>query len=237
MSAPATFVLVPGAGGAPWSWSRLTPLLEAAGHRCVVVDLPGPDPTVDLDGYVALVVDAVRSARESPGPVVLVGQSFGGFSASAAALREPVDTLVLLNAMIPRPGESGSAWWSAVGVAQARREAEAAAGRDPQAGFDPLAVFFHDATEDVVAEAADQDRDESDVSFGSVWPAETWPDVATVVLTADDDRLFPPDLQRRLAQERLGLGTTEVPGGHLNALTRPIELADELRRIAGSARR
>ncbi|MGQ2912284.1 alpha/beta fold hydrolase [Aeromicrobium sp.] len=237
MSGRATFVLVPGAGGAPWSWSRLTPLLEAAGHRCVVVDLPGPDPTVDLDGYVALVVDAVRSARETPGPVVLVGQSFGGFSTSAAAAREPVDQLVLLNAMIPAPGESGGAWWSAVGLSGARREAEAAAGRDPLAPFDPLAVFFHDAADDVVAEAADQDRDESDASFGSVWPADAWPDVPTVVLVADDDRLFPPDFQRRVAQERLGLGVTEVPGGHLNALTRPVELAEELVRIAPSAGR
>ena len=237
MSGPATFVLVPGAGGAPWSWSRITPLLEDAGHRCVVVDLPGPDPAVDLDGYVALVVDAVRSARETPGPVVLVGQSFGGFSTSAAAAREPVDLLVLLNAMIPAPGESGGAWWSAVGLSGARREAEAAAGRDPQAPFDPLAVFFHDADADVVAEAGDQDRDESEASFASVWPADAWPDVPTVVLAADDDRLFPPDFQRRVARERLGLGVTVVPGGHLNALTRPAELAEELVRIARSAGR
>jgi pimeloyl-ACP methyl ester carboxylesterase len=212
-------------------------LLEAAGHRCVVVDLPGPDPSVDLDGYVALVVEAVRSARETPEPVVLVGQSFGGFSTSAAAAREPVDLLVLLNAMIPAPGESGAAWWTAVGLSGARREAEAAAGRDPQAPFDPLAVFFHDASDDLLAEAADQDRDESEASFRSVWPADAWPDVPTVVLAADDDRLFPPAFQRRLARERLGLGVTEVPGGHLNALTRPTELAEELMRIAASAGR
>ena len=81
----STFVLVPGAGGAPWGWSRVVPLLEAAGHVGVPVDLPGPDPTVDLAGYVDRVVDAAAGHDD----VVLVGQSFGGFSASAASTRSP----------------------------------------------------------------------------------------------------------------------------------------------------
>lgn len=223
----AAFVLVPGAGGSPWYWSRVVPLLEAAGHRAVAVDLPGDDPAVDLQGYVDRVVAAVRAVRVD-GPTVLVGQSFGGFSASAAALVEPVDLLVLLNAMVPGPGESGAAWWRAVGQAQARRDAEAAAGRDPARPFDVLEVFLHDAPEDVLAEAADHDREQADLAFGSPWPGERWPDVPTRVLVADDDRLFPPTLQERVAQERLGLATTSVPGGHLNALTRPRELVDAL---------
>lgn len=226
-----TFVLVPGAGGAPWFWSRVVPLLEAAGHRTVVVDLPGPDPTVDLEGYVDLVVAGVESAPAGP-PVVLVGQSFGGFSASAAALRVPVDALVLLNAMIPRPGESGGAWWKAVGQAQARRDNELAAGRDPSRPFDVYEVFFHGAPDDVLAEAADHEREQSDLAFASPWPGEAWPDVPTTVLVADDDRLFPPDLQRAVARDRLGLEVVTVPGGHLNALTRPDGLAPALEAVA-----
>ncbi|MCX6407772.1 MAG: alpha/beta fold hydrolase [Propionibacteriales bacterium] len=223
----ATFVLVPGAGGSPWFWSRVVPLLEAIGHRAVAVDLPGEDPEVDLQGYVDRVVEAVRTSR-GHGPVVLVGQSFGGFSASAAALVEPVDLLVLLNAMVPRPGESGVQWWRAVGQAAARREAEAAAGRDPSRPFDVLEVFFHDAPDDVLAEAAEHDRQQTDRAFGSPWPGERWPDVPTHVLVADDDRLFPPGLQERVAQERLGVTPRSVPGGHLNALTRPQKLVDAL---------
>lgn len=226
----ATFVLVPGAGGAPWFWSRVVPLLEAAGHRAVVVDLPGPDPTVDLEGYVDLVVAAVQSAPDDP-PLVLVGQSFGGFSASAAALRVPVDALVLLNAMIPRSGESGAEWWRAVGQASARRANEETAGRDPARPFDPVEVFFHDAPADVLAEAADQDREQSDLAFASPWPGAAWPDVPTTVLVADDDRLFPPAWQRDIALDRLGLEPVVVPGGHLNALTRPTELLAALEEV------
>lgn len=220
----ATFVLVPGAGGSPWQWSRLLPLLEAAGHEAVAVDLPGDDPTVDLQGYVDLVVAAVESAQA---PVVLVGQSFGGFSASAAALRAPVARLVLLNAMIPAVGESGVSWWGTTGQAQARREAERAAGRSAQ-GFDPLEVFFHDAPDDVLAEAPEHEREQTDLAFGSVWPGERWPDVPTTVLVAEDDRLFPPAWQATIAEQRLGLSAVSVPGGHVNALTRPVELAEAL---------
>lgn len=221
-----TFVLVPGAGGAPWVWSRVVPLLEQAGDRAVAVDLPGDDETVDLEGYVRLVQDAVEAAR--PDRVVLVGQSFGGFSAAAAACRAPVDALVLVNAMVPAPGESGADWWKAVGQREARREAEAAAGRDPAAGFDPLAVFFHDASPEVVREAATQDRDQSEAAFSAPWPEDGWPDVATTVLVADDDRLFPPALQARVARDRLGLDVVRVPGGHLNTVTRPRELTEVL---------
>ncbi|HEX6417260.1 MAG TPA: hypothetical protein VFZ77_02145 [Acidimicrobiales bacterium] len=42
------------------------------------------------------------------------------------------------------------------------------------------------------------------------------------------DRLFPPDLQRRVARERLGLVPDEMDGGHLPALARPRELAARL---------
>lgn len=231
-----TFVLVPGAGGSPWCWSRLVPLLEADGARAVAVDLPGDDPAVDLQGYVDRVVDAVRAARASAGPVVLVGQSFGGFSASAAALSEPVDALVLLNAMVPLPGESGRDWWRAVGQAAARRAAEEAAGRDPSRPFDPTEVFLHDVPEDVLAEAAEHERVQTDLAFGSPWPGERWPDVTTHVLVADDDRLFPPELQVRVARERLGLEVVPVPGGHLDALSRPVELAAALRALVPAAR-
>lgn len=237
MTGRAALVLVPGAGGSPWYWSRVVPRLEEAGQLPVVVDLPGDDPTVDLDGYVRLVVGAVREARGTGLPVVLVGQSFGGFSASAAALEEPVEALVLLNAMVPAPGESGAGWWRAVGQAQARREAEAAAGRDPARPFDVLEVFLHDAPDDVLAEAGEHDREQTDLAFGSPWPGERWPDVPTHVLVADDDRLFPPALQARVARERLGLDVRTVPGGHLNALTRPDALVDALLDVVGSVAR
>ena len=54
-----TFILIPGAGGAAWYWSRVAPLLTAAGHEAIAVDLPADDPAAGLSAYADLVVDAI----------------------------------------------------------------------------------------------------------------------------------------------------------------------------------
>ncbi len=59
---------------------------------------------------------------------------------------------------------------------------------------------------------------------------ERWPDVPTTVLAGGDDRFFPPEFQRRVARERLGLPVDVLPGGHLAALSHPLELAERLAR-------
>ncbi len=216
-----SFVLVPGAGGAPWTWHRVVPLLEAAGHRAVVVDLPGDDPEATLEDSIDRVVGAADLAEP-----VLVAHSFGGFSAAAAAARVPVQELVLVNAMIPAPGESGAQWWAAVGQREARREAERAAGRDPSFSFE--SVFLHDLTDDLARGTVEHDREQADRAFNDPWPSAAWPDVPTRVIVSADDRLFPVTLQERVARDRLGLDVALVPGGHLNLLSRPSELVAEL---------
>ena len=48
------------------------------------------------------------------------------------------------------------------------------------------------------------------------------------MLAGRDDRFFPLEFQRRVAADRLGLAVDEIPGGHLVALSRPVELAERL---------
>lgn len=48
------------------------------------------------------------------------------------------------------------------------------------------------------------------------------------MVTGRDDRFFPADFQRRVAEDRLGIIPDEVPGGHLAALSHPMELVDRL---------
>jgi hypothetical protein len=50
-----------------------------------------------------------------------------------------------------------------------------------------------------------------------------------------DDRFFPLEFQRRVVRERLGIDLDEVPGGHLVALSRPVELVDRLEALAREA--
>jgi pimeloyl-ACP methyl ester carboxylesterase len=218
----ATFVLVPGAGGQAWYWHRLVPEIERRGSAAVPVDLPADDETAGLERYVQAVVDAAADAVR---PLVVVAQSMGGLTAPLVCARVPVDLLVLVNAMVPRPGETGGDWWSVTGHEQARRAAAERAGR-PADGEDD--AFFADVPPDVTAAAMARPFAQSATPFGEPWPLPAWPDVPTRVLAGREDRFFPVEFQRRVAAERLGLPVEEVPGGHLVALSRPVELADRL---------
>src|SRR4030088_1339718 len=114
----ATYVLIPGAGGNALYWHRLIPKLRERGHDVVAPDLPAADNSAGLGEYTDIVVQAIGDRRQ----LIVVGQSLGGFTAPLVCERVPVDLLVLLNAMVPTPGESAGDWWGNPGPAQARAE-------------------------------------------------------------------------------------------------------------------
>jgi pimeloyl-ACP methyl ester carboxylesterase len=242
----ATYVLVPGADGTSWYWHRVVPLLRSAGHEVVTLDLPSHD-TANLDDFADAIVGAVGAPDvagvggasgvpvEGGGhaaPLVVVAQSLGGFSAPLVCGRLPVDRLVLVNAMLPAPGESAGEWWGHVGQAAARERYAATLGRTgTDAEFDPRTDFFHDVPADLTEQAiATEPGGPPPGVFAHPWPLDKWPDVPTRVLQGRGDRFFPLEFQRRLARERLGLDVEELPGGHLLALSRPHELAEALLR-------
>ncbi|MGD9958877.1 alpha/beta fold hydrolase [Nocardioides sp.] len=219
------FLLVPGAGGDASYWMSLVPLLEAEGHRAVAVTLPAGDAGAGLAEYADAIVDAGAQLRR----ITMVAQSMGGFSAPLAVGRLDVAQLVLLNAMIPMHGETFGDWWVTTGQGQAAAEAAAAAGRDPAAPFDPVEDFFHDVPATVRDEIfARGEPAQADRPLSEPWPLKAWPEVETRVVVGADDRLFPPEFQRRVARERLGLDVTVLPGGHLIALAHPAELTQHL---------
>jgi pimeloyl-ACP methyl ester carboxylesterase len=221
----ATLVLIPGAGGSAWYWHRVTPLLTAAGVHAVAVDLPAADDSADLTTYADVVTSAVADVE---GPLVLVGQSMGAFTAPMVAERTPAALIVLVNPMVPTAGESPGQWWEATGQADAMAAHFQRIGLAGKA-FDPVEDFFHDVPVDVREEAFSQpEPPQSDTPFGQPWPLRGWPDVPTRVVVGSDDRLFPLEFQRRLVRERLGLDVDVLPGGHLMALSRPRELTERL---------
>ena len=148
-----TFVLIPGAGGSASYWHRLVAELERRGHEALAVDLPADDGDAGLAAYADTVVAAVGDR----GPVVLVAQSMGGLTAPLVCERVPVELLVLVNAMVPLPGETGGEWWTATRQAEARAEHAARAGLtdDPE---DLTTAFFHDVPAEVAAAAQAQAR-------------------------------------------------------------------------------
>jgi pimeloyl-ACP methyl ester carboxylesterase len=218
----ATFVLVPGAGGMAWYWHRVTPLLRAAGHEAIAVDLPGDDRKSGLAAYADIVIRAIAEQTD----VVLVAQSLAGFTAPLVCAAAPVAMLVFVNAMIPEPGETAGAWWGATAAVEAREQA--ARRRGYAAEFDAETYFLHDVPQDVLRTGPKQPRAEADTVFGEPCRFARWPDIPVHVLAASDDRFFPVEFQRRVARERLGKEIEEIPGGHLVALSNPQGLTERL---------
>jgi pimeloyl-ACP methyl ester carboxylesterase len=220
----ALYVLIPGAGGEPWEWHRLAPELEARGHDVVPVLLPAGDDRAGWVEYADAVVEAIGDRPQ----VVLVAQSLAGFTAPLVAERVPVGLIVLLNAMIPLPGETGNAWWANTRRKEAEQAYYASVGLPPETADDEVAVYMHDVPPEVVEEAANHIPEQSMTPMEQPWPLTAWPDVPTRVLIGRDDRLFPAAFQLRIAKERLGVDGDLIEGGHMAGLSRPKVVADEL---------
>jgi pimeloyl-ACP methyl ester carboxylesterase len=225
----STYILIPGAGGSAWYWHLVDAELRRRGQDALAVDLPAEDETAGLPEYADSVVKAIGDRTN----LVLVAQSLAGFTAPLVCERVPVSPLVLVNAMIPSPGETAGEWWSNTGQGEAMRENDLRDGRTPGPGpsepsFDLITYFFHDVPQEVIDEAAAHARGQSGTPFGQPWSLKAWPDVPTRVLTGRDDRFFPAGFQRRVAEDRLGITPDEMPGGHLVALSHPEQLADRL---------
>ena len=99
----STFVIVPGAWDTPATMEPLIEPLGSAGHTVIIVDLPCGDADATLEEY----ADAVRAVLpDDLANVVLVGYSFGGFTASRVAVEYPDVPLLYVAAWIPRDGAS-----------------------------------------------------------------------------------------------------------------------------------
>jgi pimeloyl-ACP methyl ester carboxylesterase len=109
-------MLIPGAGGLGWYWHLVERNLRDRGYDAVAVDLSACGRT-GLPAY----ADAVVDASDGRTDVALVAQSMGAFTAPLVWQRVPTRQVVLVNAMIPSPGETPGDWWDNVGSEQARR--------------------------------------------------------------------------------------------------------------------
>ena len=97
-------VLVHGAWANGSSWSRVIPLLEARGFHVVAAHMP-PTSLQDDDDAVEKSID--RITRENPGPVLLVGHSYGGVVIGDVPGNDSrVAGLVYVAAFAPDTGQS-----------------------------------------------------------------------------------------------------------------------------------
>lgn len=223
----STFVLIHGAGDVGWYWHLVEAQLRKHGHDVVAPDLPCSDDAAGFNEYADTVVQAIGNRRN----LIVVGQSFGGFTATLVADRLPTKALVLVAAMIPLPGETADEYWEHTGFREALRE-QAEHDGGLTGNEDPHVLFYHDVPRKLAEEALRHERTQSSTPSAAHWPLKTWPNVRTHFLLCTEDRLFPSNWLRRVVRERLDISPDEITSGHCVALSRPEALADRLMKYA-----
>ena len=72
----STFALVHGAWHGEWCWERLTPELEALGHRVITLDLPSDDESASFDDCADVICAALADVDGDD--LIVVGHSLAG---------------------------------------------------------------------------------------------------------------------------------------------------------------
>ena len=237
-STGATLVLVHGAWSGSWCWWKLVPVLDELGVAHVEVDLPScsaPDTSVDIHDD----ADHVReTAKRIDGPVVLVGNSYGGAVITEGGLDAPnVRRLVYLAAHMPDADESLIAVMS--GNATPDFEGAVSILEDGRMRLDPEVV-----ARVAVQQAPDDDRNvmrtrlapamSMGTDFAMAFPRVAWHEVPSTYVVCTDDRSLTPDAQRVWAKER-ATDHVELPFDHCPQVSHPREIAELLAGIARSA--
>ena len=126
----ATFAFIHGAGDVGWYWHLVEAELRARGHDTIAPDLPIDDEAATLNDYADAVVSAIGDRAGDD--LVVVGMSFGGYTAPIVAGRTGAAHLALVAPMIPKPGESAEQMFANTGYEQEPQDDHAERQRDEE---------------------------------------------------------------------------------------------------------
>ncbi|SEO35036.1 alpha/beta fold hydrolase [Actinacidiphila rubida] len=235
MSRP-TVVLVHGAFADASSYASVVPELLADGFPVVAPAVPNRSLTGDA-AYVASVV------RRIPGPVILVGHSYGGAVITVAGTEENVRGLVYLAGYALEEGES-------LGELQGRFSDSDLAdalvyapfpvegqedGTDVSVDVERFPEIFAADVDPVLARVlAVTQRPLAARAFGEAAPVAAWRSKPSWGLVASSDRTINPEVER-FGYQRAGMTTVEVDSSHLVMLAHPKSVVALIREAADRA--
>jgi pimeloyl-ACP methyl ester carboxylesterase len=230
-----TIVLVHGAFADSSSWNGVVPKLLAQGYHVVAVANPLRGLASDA-AYVSGVVKTI------PGPVVLVGHSYGGaVITNAAAGNDNVKALVFVAGFAPDVGESafglnGKFPGSTLGAA-IEATPLATGGNDlyvKQAEF--RGPFAEDLPLERVRIMAATQRPITDIAGNEPSAAAAWKTVPSWFVYGSADHAIPPELHAFMANRAHGRRVLVVPGAsHVVMVSHPNEVAKMLIEAAAAA--
>jgi pimeloyl-ACP methyl ester carboxylesterase len=230
-------VLVHGAWADGSSWSKVIPLLEAQGYHVVAAQLP----LTSLEDDDAATQRAIaRITKEYPGPVLLVGHSYGGVVIGDTPGNDPnVAGLVYVAAFAPDAGESAL---SLLGTLSPESPLT------PYLEFDKAKQFVTISPQGVaVAFAQDLSKLEQITLTATQGPTSgadlsatptvvpAWRTKPTWFIVAAQDKAITAPLEERMA-ERMNATTITLPACHLAMLQEPLKVAEFIARAATSLR-
>ena len=211
-------VLVHGAWADGSGWNKVIPILTAAGHKVIAVQLP-------LHSLADDVATVKRAIEHIGGPVLLVGHSYGGEVITNAGYNNPsVKGLVYIAAFAPDKGEGEFSFISPAKFPKGLLVTDSG-------GFIYLnpKLFRENFAQDVTpAEAeimaiAQKPFNQSEITAKSGPPA--WKQLPTWYQVSSNDKMIPPDTERMFAK-RMNATTISIPASHSSYVSHPTEIAN-----------
>ncbi len=219
MSVKPTIVLVHGFWGGAAHWGKVILELSRKGYADLrAVEMP----------LTSLAEDAERTrkmVKQQPGPVLLVGHSYGGAVITEAGDLPNVAGLVYIAAFAPDAGESPG------GISQAL----------PPAAFPNLAPdsdgylwikfdkyhesFCPDLSADEALVMAVGQKAPLASTFGDAVTAPAWKKKPSWYQLSSQDRMIHPDNQKRMAERMKPRRILTLDASHASLASRPVEVA------------
>ena len=241
----ATFFLIHGAWQGAWVWQKLTPLIEAAGHAAVAVDLPGDghDDTPPQTVTTMLIAEKVAALIDQvDGPVIVLGHSMGGTVASQVSELRParVSAAVYLCAFLLPNGQScidfyDRAWKPSMTGAHARvthSEDGLVSMIDPEAAVE---VFFNTSDPEEARAAATRLTPQPEASRRSrlQLSEENYGSVPRIYIETLQDQSVFHELQKHMHTETPVDKLYTLDTDHAPLVCAPERLTEILIEIAG----
>lgn len=214
-----TIVLVHGFWGGAAHWSKVIVELTRRGHQGLhAVELP----------LTSLADDAERTrkmVRQLPGPVLLVGHSYGGAVISEAGDLPNVVGLVYIAAFAPDAGESPG------GISQAAPPAAIANLAPDSDGYLWIKPdkfhesFCQDLTPDEALVMAVTQKAPLASTFGNAVTAPAWKAKPCWYQVSSEDRMINPENQQRMSERMQPRKIITLAASHASLASRPVEVA------------
>jgi pimeloyl-ACP methyl ester carboxylesterase len=221
-----TIVLVHGAWADASSWGGEVTTLQAAGYDVRAIANPLQDLTTDSQ-YVA---DYLKTI---PGPIVLVGHSYGGAVITNAATDNPnVKALVYVDAAAPAPGETNGQLSGADSILTKDTPAQlffTTSYPGAPAGVSELYlnenIFIHNFGSDLPTGEAERlwasQRGASQAAFDTPSRTAAWKTIPSWYFISTGDQIITPTSELAMAKRAHSHITLFQGGSHLTLISHP----------------